>query len=68
MSAVATVDSAYAFTAASYVIILARTLLRRLKHEKLLLDDYLMLFSMVFYAFNTAAYPITVSVASRLLC
>ncbi|KUJ20068.1 uncharacterized protein LY89DRAFT_731303 [Mollisia scopiformis] len=59
MSAVATVDSAYAFTAASYAIILTRTLLRRLKHERLLPDDYLILSAMIFYAFNTAVYPIT---------
>lgn len=61
MSAVATVDSAYALTAASYAIILTRILLRRLKHERFLSDDYLMLFAMVFYALNTAAWPITVS-------
>lgn len=61
MSAVAAVDSAYALTAASYAIILTRILLRRLKHERLLSDDYLMLFSMVFYALNTTSWPITVS-------
>jgi hypothetical protein len=64
MSAVATVDSAYVLTAASYAIILTRILLRRLKHEKLLLDDYLMLLSIVFYALNTASCPITVCNAS----
>jgi hypothetical protein len=61
MSAVATVDSAYAFTAASYAIILTRTLLRRLKHEKYIPDDYLMFFSMLFAALSTACYPISVN-------
>lgn len=60
-SAAAVVDSAYAFTAASYAIIVTRTLLRRFKHESFLPDDYLMFFSMIFAALNTACYPISVN-------
>ncbi|KAF8865719.1 hypothetical protein BDZ45DRAFT_372901 [Acephala macrosclerotiorum] len=59
-SAAAVVDSAYAFTAASYAIILTRTLLRRLKHESFLPDDYLMFFSTVFATLDTACYPISI--------
>lgn len=65
MRAVTTVESAYAFTAASFIIILFRTLLRKLNHEKLLPDDYLMVFSIIFYAVNTAVYALTVSDISQ---
>lgn len=57
----ATVDSAYVLTALAYVIILTRLALRRLKHERFKVDDYLMGLAMVFYALNTAVYPVAVS-------
>ena len=64
----ATVDSAYALTAASIAIILSRALLRRLRREKFQPDDYLMLFAIVFYAMNTAVYPIVVNSFPSLTC
>ncbi|KAH9217593.1 hypothetical protein DL95DRAFT_459197 [Leptodontidium sp. 2 PMI_412] len=56
----AVVNSAIALTAASFLIILSRTFLRRLKHEKSLPDDWLMLVSIIFYVVFTATYPIVV--------
>lgn len=56
-----TLDIAYTLTAASYTIIATRTLLRRLNHERFQIDDYLMLFATIFYAFDTACYPIAAS-------
>lgn len=55
-----TVNSAYGLTAASYAIILLRTVLRRLEHHSLKHDDYLMLLAVIFYAINTAVYLIAV--------
>lgn len=60
-STIPTVVSAYVLTAISYVIIVTRVVLRRLKHQSLKPDDYLMLIGMVFYAFITAVYPNVVS-------
>jgi hypothetical protein len=59
----AIVAAAYALTAASFLIILSRILLRRLKHEAFKPDDYLMLFATVLYAVFTAAFVIAVSVS-----
>jgi hypothetical protein len=56
----ATVGVAYALTGVSFFIIISRSILRRLKHEDLLLDDYLILLSTVFYAMSTATNPIAV--------
>ncbi len=53
-----TLNVAFTLTAASYTIIATRTLLRRMNHEKFQIDDYLMLFATIFYAFDTASYPI----------
>lgn len=57
----ATVGVAYALTGVSFFIIISRTILRRLKHEDQLLDDYLMLGSIVFYAIASATNPVAVS-------
>lgn len=55
-----TVNSAVALTAASFLVILSRTVLRRLKHETFVPDDWLMLGSIVFYIVFTATYPVVV--------
>lgn len=57
----ATVDGAYVLTALAYAIILIRLALRRLKHERFKIDDYLMAAAMVLYGLNTAAYPMAVN-------
>lgn len=57
----AVVDVAVFLTAIAYAIVLFRTILRRLKHEKYELDDYVMLAALVFYTVNTVSYPIIVS-------
>ncbi|KAG4432288.1 hypothetical protein IFR05_012236 [Cadophora sp. M221] len=56
----AVVNSAIALTAASFLIILSRTFLRRLKHEKFQPDDWLMLVSIIFYVVFTSTYPAVV--------
>ena len=59
----AIVDSACLLTAVAYSIVLFRIILRRLKHEKLEPDDYIILFALIFYTITTASYPIIVSVS-----
>jgi hypothetical protein len=66
-SKAAVVDGAYSLAAASFLIILIRTLLRRLKHQSFKPDDYLMLIAIVLFAVNTAAYPLAVSRLDRCL-
>jgi hypothetical protein len=58
------VATAYALTAAPYLIVLFRILLRWLKHETFEPDDYLMLFGAVLYAVFTAAFVVAVSPSS----
>ena len=55
------VNAAFALTVLSYVIILSRTLFRRLKHEAFKPDDYLMLVSIVIYAAYTGTFIVAVS-------
>jgi hypothetical protein len=55
------VDAAYVLTILSYLIILARTLFRRLKHEAFKPDDYLMLASTAIYAAYTGTFIVAVS-------
>jgi hypothetical protein len=55
------VNAAFALTVLSYLIILSRTLFRRLKHEAFKPDDYLMLASMVIYAAYTGTFIVAVS-------
>jgi hypothetical protein len=55
------VDAAYVLTILSFLIILARTLFRRLKHEAFKPDDYLMLASTTIYAAYTGTFIIAVS-------
>ncbi|KAF4635568.1 hypothetical protein G7Y89_g2509 [Cudoniella acicularis] len=58
---VAVVGVAFALTGVSFLIIISRTILRRLKHEEYLLDDFVMLASVVLYAVYTAVFPIAVN-------
>jgi hypothetical protein len=55
------VNAAFALTVLSYLIILSRTLFRRLKHEAFKPDDYLILASMVIYAAYTGTFIVAVS-------
>ncbi|KAH6684546.1 hypothetical protein B0J14DRAFT_646453 [Halenospora varia] len=55
---VAVVGVAYALTGVSFLIILSRMLLRRIKHEAYLIDDFVMLASLGLYAVFTAVSPI----------
>ena len=57
------VDAAYVLTVLSYLIILSRTLFRRLKHETFKPDDYLMLASAAIYAAYTGTFIVAVSLA-----
>jgi hypothetical protein len=57
------VDAAYALTVLSYLIILSRTLFRRLKHEAFKPDDYLVLVSTALYAAYTGTFIVAVGVA-----
>jgi hypothetical protein len=57
------VDAAYVLTILSCLIILARTLFRRLKHEAFKPDDYLMLASTAIYAAYTGTFIVAVSLA-----
>jgi len=59
----AIVNSAAFLTAIAYSIVLLRTVLRRLKHEKFEPDDYVMLFALLLYTINTISYPIIVSIS-----
>jgi hypothetical protein len=62
----AIVDSACLLTALAHSIVLFRTILRRLKHEKLEPDDYLSLVALIFYTVTTASYLIIVSALQSL--
>jgi len=55
-----TVDAAYLLTLLSFLIILSRTLFRRLKHEAFKPDDYLMLASTAIYAAYTGTFIVAV--------
>ena len=55
------VNAAFALTGLSYLIILSRTLFRRLKHETFKPDDYLMLVSTAIYAAYTGTFIVAVS-------
>lgn len=59
----AVVNSAIALTAASFLIVLSRTFLRRLKHERFLPDDWLMLVSIWIYVVFTTTYPDVVRIS-----
>jgi hypothetical protein len=62
----AIVNSAAFLTAIAYAVVLFRTVLRRLKHEKFAPDDYVMLVALLLYTINTASYPIIVSTSQIL--
>ncbi|EKD16424.1 uncharacterized protein L3040_008525 [Drepanopeziza brunnea f. sp. 'multigermtubi'] len=58
MEQAATANSAVILTALSLLVILFRLFLRRLRHEKLLWDDWIMLGGMGVYVALTATYPV----------
>ena len=58
----AVVPSAAFLSVIAYAIIIFRILLRRLKHEKLEHDDYIMFVSLIFYTVHTVCHPNIVSV------
>lgn len=60
MLTVSIVGTAYVLTALAYLIIGIRLTLRRVNNESVTADGYVILVSMVFYGFFTAAYPIVV--------
>jgi hypothetical protein len=62
------VDAAYVLTSLSFLIILSRTLFRRLKHEAFKPDDYLMLVSTAIYAAYTGTFIVAVSLQWRTSC
>ncbi|KAH8682959.1 hypothetical protein BGZ60DRAFT_524302 [Tricladium varicosporioides] len=55
---IAVVGVAYALTGVSFFIILSRMLLRRMKHEAYLIDDFVMLASLGIYIVFTAVSPV----------
>jgi len=59
--AATTISSAYALMAISFVVVITRLVLRRLKHEQFTIDDYIMMFAVILYAIDTATYPVAVS-------
>ncbi|KAI9049584.1 hypothetical protein LZ554_006610 [Drepanopeziza brunnea f. sp. 'monogermtubi'] len=58
MEQAATANSAVILTALSLLVILFRLFLRRLRHEKLLWDDWIMLGGVGVYVALTATYPV----------
>ena len=59
--AAATISSAWALMAVSFAVIVARLVLRRLKHEQFTIDDFIMMFAVILYAVNTGTYPVAVN-------
>lgn len=58
----ATVGTACALTFLSYLIILTRLSLRKVRHEAYKIDDYLMGSAMILYAVYTAVIPVAVCI------
>lgn len=63
----ATLGSAYALTATSFLIILSRIYLRKVKNEPFRLDDWIMLAAMPLYFVNTACYQVIIPRGSNLV-
>jgi hypothetical protein len=61
-----TLVTAYVLTTLSYLIIITRLFLRFYRHEKITVDDCLLIVALIFYTVFTATYPNSVGVPSSL--